>query len=58
MLFMAAMLSCSSSNEPDAPPVESPTRSVLVYMAANNNLSYYARVDLCLLYTSDAADEL
>ena len=46
MLFMAAMLSCSSSNEPDAPPVESPTRSVLVYMAANNNLSYYARVDL------------
>ena len=45
-IFTAVMQSCGSSDGPDEPPVEKPTRSVLVYMAANNNLSYYARVDL------------
>lgn len=42
-IFTAVMQSCGSSDEPS---VEKPTRSVLVYMAANNNLSINAYYDL------------
>lgn len=46
----AALSSCDDNNEPDAPPATDPTvgRTVLVYMAANNNLgsNYYDELDL------------
>ena len=54
LFFFIAAAACiftgcgsSSGDEPDpSPPVQRHTRTVLVYMAANNNLSSYATADI------------